>query len=293
MGLYDRPYYQDEPRSSFSGFVGGRSMIANIIIVNVALYVLAVFLWPGEEPFYKLLAAKSDTLVRPWMWWQFLTYGFMHSPDDVFHLIFNMLGLFFLGREVELKYGSRAFVKMYLTALVICGVIWSATNLVMEVKEDIPLIGASGAVTTTVILFALNFPHRKVLFMMFIPIPAWVLGVMIVAFDLFGQYGAVGGEGARVAYDVHLLGAAYAFLYFKTGWDLTTLFMPTQWRGKFKMPSRRPKLKLHDPEDRYDQLDQQADTVLKKLHREGEASLSPKERRILEDYSRRMQQKHR
>ena len=290
MGLYDRPYYQDEPRSSFSGFGGGRSMIVNIIIVNVVLYVLDVFLWPGKEQLSTLLAAKSDTLVRPWMWWQFLTYGFMHSPDDVFHLIFNMLGLFFLGREVELKYGSNAFLKMYLTALVICGVIWSATNLVMEVKEDISLIGASGAVTTTVILFALNFPHRKVLFMMFIPIPAWVLGVMMVFLNLFGQSG---GLDARVAYDVHLFGAAYAFLYFKTGWDLTTLFMPTQWRGKFKMPSRRPKLKLHDPEDRYDQLDQQADTVLKKLHREGEASLSPKERRILEDYSRRMQQKHR
>ena len=288
MGLYDRPYYQDEPRSSFSGFVGGRSMIANIIIVNVALYVLDVFLWPGEEQLSMLLAAKSDTLVRPWMWWQFLTYGFMHSPDDVFHLIFNMLVLFFLGREVELKYGSNAFLKMYLTALVICGVIWSATNLVME--ENSALIGASGAVTTTVILFALNFPHRKVLFMMFIPIPAWVLGVMMVFLNLFGQSG---GLDARVAYDVHLLGAAYAFLYFKTGWDLTTLFMPTQWRGKFKMPSRRPKLKLHDPEDRYDQLDQQADTVLKKLHREGESSLSAKERRILEDYSRRMQQKHR
>ena len=288
MGLYDRPYYQDEPRSSFSGFVGGRSMIANIIIVNVALYVLDVFPWPGEEPLNRLLAAKSDTLVRPWMWWQFLTYGFMHSSDNVFHLIFNMLGLFFLGREVELKYGSNAFLKMYLTALVICGVIWSATNLVME--ENSALIGASGAVTTTVILFALNFPHRKVLFMMFIPIPAWVLGVMMVFLNLFGQSG---GLDARVAYDVHLFGAAYAFLYFKTGWDLTTLFMPTQWRGKFKMPSRRPKLKLHDPEDRYDQLDQQADTVLKKLHREGESSLSAKERRILEDYSRRMQQKHR
>ena len=290
MGLYDRPYYQDEPRSSFSGFVGGRSMIVNIIIVNVALYVLAVFLWPGEEQLYSLLAAKSDTLVRPWMWWQFLTYGFMHSSSNAFHLIFNMLGLFFLGREVELKYGSNAFLKMYLTALVICGVIWSATNLVME--ENSSLIGASGAVTTTVILFALNFPHRQIRFMMFIPCPAWVLGVMIVVLNLSGQSGAMGG-GERVAYDVHLLGAAYAYLYFKTGWDLTTLFMPTQWRGKFKMPSRRPKLKLHDPEDRYDQLDQQADTVLKKLHREGESSLSAKERRILEDYSRRMQQKHR
>ena len=40
-------------------------------------------------------------------------------------------------------------------------------------------------------------------------------------------------------------------------------------------------------------MDAQADEVLEKLHRDGEASLTPRERRVLEDYSRRMQQKHR
>jgi hypothetical protein len=55
-------------------------------------------------------------------------------------------------------------------------------------------------------------------------------------------------------------------------------------------------LRVHDPVDptsRYRELDAKADAVLAKLHREGEASLSAKERKILEDYSRRMQQKHR
>ena len=292
MGLYDRPYYQDEPRKSLSGFVGGRSMIVNIIIANVVIWVLDVFFWPSEQRLSMMLAAKSDTLLHPWMWWQFLTYGFTHSPQNAYHLIGNMLGLFFLGRDVELKYGSRGFLKMYLTALVICGIVWSATNLVMD--QPGALIGASGAVTTTIILFALNFPHRKVLFMMFIPMPAWVLGIMIVFFNLFGMQQGPSGQTERVAFDVHLFGAAYGFAYFKTRWDLTTIFKPKQWLGKLKkMPSRRPKLKLHDPEDRYNQLDRQADVVLKKLHREGEASLSAQERRILEDYSRRMQQKHR
>jgi len=48
-----------------------------------------------------------------------------------------------------------------------------------------------------------------------------------------------------------------------------------------------------DVEDRYEVLDKQADQVLQKLHREGQESLTSKERRILEDYSRRMKQKHR
>ncbi len=56
---------------------------------------------------------------------------------------------------------------------------------------------------------------------------------------------------------------------------------------------RRPDLKVHRPSEYYRDLDEQADRLLEKVHREGESSLSPKERRILEDYSRRMRQKHR
>ena len=35
------------------------------------------------------------------MWWRFLTDGFVHDPHDLQHIIFNMLVLFFLGRDVE------------------------------------------------------------------------------------------------------------------------------------------------------------------------------------------------
>jgi hypothetical protein len=63
--------------------------------------------------------------------------------------------------------------------------------------------------------------------------------------------------------------------------------------SKLKWPSSKPKLKVHQPEERLTVLDEQADAVLDKLHREGIESLSPRERKILEEYSRRMQQKHR
>jgi hypothetical protein len=56
---------------------------------------------------------------------------------------------------------------------------------------------------------------------------------------------------------------------------------------------RRPPLKVHDPERFYQDRDAEADRALEKLHTQGEASLTAKERQILEDYSRRMRQKHR
>ena len=127
--------------------------------------------------------------------------------------------------------------------------------------------------------------------MMFIPMPAWILGVMLIFFNLVGVHSDVIG-GNRVAYNVHLVGAAYAFVFFKTGWSFGG-WGDGGWLPSLRLPSRRPKLKVHDPENRHQVLDKQADVVLDKLHREGQESLSSRERRILEEYSRRMQQKRR
>jgi hypothetical protein len=86
------------------------------------------------------------------------------------------------------------------------------------------------------------------------------------------------------------VGAAYAFLFYRYRWDLARLW-------SFRMPARprvsKPRLRVHNPEDRYRELDQRADRILDKVHREGEDSITAEERRILEDYSRRMRQKHR
>lgn len=316
MGIYDRPYYQDEPRSGFS--FSGRSMIVNVVIVNVAVFLIDAFLFPLlnlSDAWFRpkiLFAVHSDTLFKPWMWWQFLTYGFCHDPDKIGHILGNMLGLFFLGQEVERHYGSKTFLRMYLTSLVLCSVVWGLTEAVFIQRPEgsmATLIGASGAVTTVVMLFAFNFPRRTILFMMFIPMPAWVLGVMIVVFNLFGAHSA--GADNRVAFDVHLTGAAYGYLFFRTQWAIGSLaFLGSAAGGssparkpssggrggflsKLRWPGSRPALKIHQPEERMTVLDEQADAVLDKLHREGIQSLSPRERRILEEYSRRMQQKHR
>ena len=46
MGLYDRPYYQDEPQRPFMQLSGTRSMIVNLIIINIAIWVIDVFVAP-------------------------------------------------------------------------------------------------------------------------------------------------------------------------------------------------------------------------------------------------------
>ena len=159
------------------------------------------------------------------------------------------------------------------------------------------MLGASGAVATIVILFALNFPRATILMFFVIPMPAWVLGVLFVAGDMLGFFGIQTSREARnVAYVIHLTGAAYAFLYFQSDWNLGRL-------GRFvALPKLfgRPKLRVHEPDEEEDEerfdappanLSVEVDRILEKISREGETSLTRKERQTLEEASRQYQRR--
>ena len=106
------------------------------------------------------------------------------------------------------------------------------------------------------------------------------------------------GEG-RIAYDVHLVGIAFAICYFKFGWRVSW-FIPSfdglsSWRRKLRNWRTRARLKVHDPESIMpeSQLADEADRILAKLKAEGDQSLTNSERRLLEKYSVRLREKMR
>ena len=110
----------------------------------------------------------------------------------------------------------------------------------------------------------------------------------MVVLDVFG---ALNPGSARVAFAAHLGGAAFAFLYCRNRWNLSR--WTTGWFSAGRLKSR-PKLRVHDPgrQQRQDQeLSQEVDRILEKISREGEGSLTRKERRTLESASREYQKK--
>lgn len=287
MGIYDREYYRDDGPQGFSleRITGGRSVVTILLIINIAVFVLDGIL--AEAPPKVLLSLYETDISKPWLWFRCLTYGFAHA--DFNHILGNMIGLFFFGRAIEGLLGPKRFLWMYLTALIAGSVVWMIGTLGTQSDVTRVLLGASGGVVATVLLFCLHYPHQKVYLMMVLPMPAWVLGIAIVLSDV---YGALGRPGAGVAFGVHLVGTAYAFLYFKTHWDISQL-SPGGLGGLTKALRPGPKLRVHNPNrpQADDTLAQKADEVLKKLHQQGEASLTARERKILEDYSRRIKQK--
>lgn len=289
MGIYDRDYYKSEPPGYGVPMRAPQTMIVTLVIINAGIWLLDYLTTPrpAGTTLTGLMALHGDTLLHPWMWWKFVTYGFAHARAPV-HVLGNMLGLWFLGRDVEALYGRWEFLRLYLGMVVFGGLVWAALMLLQGAPADYSVIGASGAVVGVVVLFALHFPRRTILLFFVLPMPAWMLGVMIVLFDLFGAAGA--GE-RNVAYPVHLAGAALAFAYSRLDWNFGRAWhrVSAGWRR-----ARGPRLAVRRPEDDRDAPgtnDGEVDRILEKISRQGEASLSRRERKTLQEASHRYQQR--
>ncbi|MEX2186536.1 MAG: rhomboid family intramembrane serine protease [Pirellulales bacterium] len=285
MGIYDRDYYrEDEPRGFQLGLSG--SVVINLIIVNVAIYVVELFM---QIPLSDTFALSADLVEKPWHVWQLVTAGFAHSQTNVWHLIFNMVVLYFFGRDVEGTYGPKLFAQLYFSFLICSNLVWlvaTDSSVPRMFWEHVNARGASGAISGVLMLFVLLFPKRTIYLYFLIPVPTWLFGILWIAQDVAG---AVQG-GDQVAYSAHLGGAAFGWIFYKTGFQLGRM-LPQRW----SMPSlkRKPPLRVHRPQPQESQLSDEADAILEKIGRFGQDSLTPSERRVLEEYSRRMQQKHR
>ena len=303
MGIYDREYYREEDERRFRKSTAPMSMVTKIVLVTSAIYLVSMFTkyppdaLPAGSTGYKLtdfMTLDADAFQHPWKLYQLVAAGFMHappnSPSGLFHILFNMFTLYMLGQAVERKYGRGEFLAFYLVAIVIGNLAWLLFENITYAgapPAGVGAYGASGGVMAVVILFCVNWPKQTLLLFGVIPMPAWSLAALIVGLDVMRAFNPAQHQ---IAWQAHLAGAAFGATYFFLNMRLTR-FLP----GKFSrsMLKPKPKLRVHDPDKRYHDLVEQGDRILDKIHREGEESLTPKERRILEEYSRHMRQRHR
>lgn len=283
MGIYDREYYREEEQTRLGG--AGRTMVTNLLIANLVIFVVDAFFFEPNHQISWYLSLKANVLHTPWNLWQLLTYGFVHDPHDFRHIAFNMFSLWMFGREVEAMYGAKEFLRIYLAMIVAGGLFWLAVMNVTMPGADVPVLGASGAVVGTIVLWTCLCATRSVMVMGMFPMRGWVFGVV---FLVGGELMSFSDPENRTAHSVHFAGAALAFIYYRRGWNLGRL-IPRRW--SLSALKLRPKLRLHDPEFDERELNREVDKILEKISREGEASLSKKERRTLEEASRRYQRK--
>jgi membrane associated rhomboid family serine protease len=140
--------------------------------------------------------------------WQIVTYAFLHSTDGIGHvpsphLLFNMLGLWMFGAEIERYVGPWRVLTCYFASVITAALtqLWVPALIG---SPPAPTIGASGGVFGLLLAYALLFPHRKVIPLIPpIPMPAWVFATIYAGVELFmGVTGTLSG----VAHFAHLGG---------------------------------------------------------------------------------------
>jgi membrane associated rhomboid family serine protease len=170
--------------------------VQRLVIANVVMFFVQQTM-PGVTE--ALAFIPVAVLSQPWT---MITYMFLHG--GLMHLLFNMLGLFFLGPRVELRLGPQRFFALYM----ISGI--SGALLSFVFARHAPIIGASGAIFGVMFAYARFWPRDKFLFWYVIPIEARWLVLGYVAWSIFSGYqGSRGG----VADFAHLGGFVGAFLY--------------------------------------------------------------------------------
>jgi len=204
-------------------------------------------------------------IMRGWVW-QLLTYGVLHG--SLLHLLLNMLGLFFLGPELERHLGSRVFFIMFLFCVALGGLGWLALTWPYEGI----CIGASGGIFGLIGAFAGLFPRRQLTLLVFfilpVTMPAWVMAVLFGVFQL-AYLLEPGGTG--IAYAAHLAGGVAGFLFVRV------ILRPKRSRAAdaytYYPPASTP-------------ARAEIDAILDKITREGLHALTPREREILRNASR-------
>jgi membrane associated rhomboid family serine protease len=194
--------------SSFSfGFGPPSTALKALIGANVALFLAQQFF-----PITDTLGLIPVFVLRRFWIWQLVTYMFLHG--GLFHILFNMLTLWMFGGELERTWGTRYFLKFYFVTGVGAAALTVLFSLLPfgfaeQLRHSI-IIGASGAIYGLLLAYALYFPERPILLLVFW-VPARVCVLILGAIALVSSLGNTGG----VANVTHLGGLLVAYLLLK------------------------------------------------------------------------------
>jgi membrane associated rhomboid family serine protease len=255
--------------------------VKRLLIANTVVFFLTWIIGPDLVHHWFAFEPRS-LLFRPW---GLVTYMFLHG--DVWHLLINMLVLFFFGPPLEARWGSREFMRFYL----VCGLGGALLSFLFAPQG---IIGASAAVYGVMLAFAITWPEAPIYVWGIFPIKAKWLASFLFAITFLS---AVGGADGGIAHFAHLGGLVTGLLYLKVDWRGSG---KPEKRKKSSGPRRLaivPRDQAHEAEEgeqraRAQRKEDEAlldrvDAILDKISAKGMSSLSPDEVRILDQVSKR------
>jgi membrane associated rhomboid family serine protease len=260
----------------------------NLIIFFVGLIIKVVFNIPSSLSWLELPSDFMAFILKPW---SLITYGFTHY--DFWHILFNMLWLYFIGRMFMNLFSVKMGLNVYFLGIISGGLLFLlGYNVLPEVfGGSMRLVGASAGVRALLIFICAYMPNMEVRFFTF-NLKLWYLGVAIVVIDTLGLFGL--NSGGNLA---HLGGALLGYFYaiqLKKGTDIGKgLEKGMDWFiSLFKKSNKSPLKTVHRKKsqkvagfskDEFNEFNNQKkiDVILDKISKSGYDSLTKEEKEFL------------
>ncbi len=272
-------------RMAFSGFQL-TPVVKYLLIANVAIFFLQQVLPNVLEQWG---AYNTRLAVNQFQVWRFVTYMFLHG--GVSHILFNMLGLWMFGTQIEALWGQRTFLLYYF----VCGL---GGSLMYGLFALLGIgggwmLGASGSIMGLLLAYGMTYPNNQIFLMGILPIKAKYMVVLYGMMDLMSI-----PKGDGVAHLAHLGGLLAGFIFIQvtipglSGQMFKGSSLSSWWKNfqtKRRMKVVRPQKPAADepkhtasPKNSGTNPDQgRIDLILDKISREGLQSLSDEEQELL------------
>lgn len=299
---YYQPYSDHtNPLGSIRNFFMGNSALSRLIIINVAVWIVIRFLdvtfdlfnanFTGNLIGFLAVPANLQMLLfRPWT---MFTYMFLHY--DFWHILFNMLWLYWFGKIFTEFLSDRQLLTVYILGGLAGAAFYIISFNIFPKFQDVYLnsvaLGASASVMAIVVAISYYVPNYRIHLLFFGPVRIIYIAILSVVLDVMMIKST--NSGGHLA---HLGGAFWGFAYIwllKNGTDVSRYFarvkakdLKNAFRRKRKSPFRnvysgsRP---VTDEEYNARRAVEQKkiDEILDKISKSGYDSLSKEEKELL------------
>ena len=303
MSIYDRDYIRNQDSGRSGAGPKTWSVVIWLVVVNVAVFLLNnLFFYSKDRDVFGL----SIEALESFRLWTPLTYQFVHASP--WHLLGNMLGLFFLGRMLLELTGPRQVLQIYLLGGFAGGGLQLLYNSIFG--PDAAIIGASASVLAIVIAVATLIPRRSIQMLLFFIIPVTLtlkqIAYLIIAVNAFTLLLSIGapedGQRDGIAVMAHFGGILFGWAFIRYGFHLSQgKSRPAQSRTPLKerfgirviRNGEGADLDIQEAESqkRKPFVTSDVDAILDKINEHGFQSLSAEERRTLEQSSRKLSER--
>jgi len=156
-----------------------------LIYINVILFILlliASVLGVNNVLNWVVLNDRDSLLFKPWT---LFTYSFVHSPDDLFHLISNMLFLYYFGQFFLYYFSEKTFLNVYILGAISGGIFFLLlTHWFPIPNTSRSLLGASASIYAIMTMVIAYQPNQTIRLFGLVSVKLWHIAVFFVILNL-------------------------------------------------------------------------------------------------------------